>query len=219
MNASAHMDDRPSCLIIACGALAKEIVLLRNQLGVSGENIELQCLPAGYHNTPAKIAPAVEAILKEKRSDYDNVLIGYGECGTGSALDNVLARYDAQRLPHAHCYEFFAGFSTFHEIVEDEIGSFFLTDYLVKNFDRLVITGLGLDRFPHLRDAYFSNYRNVVYLAQTDDPELLVRARQAADRLGLQLIHKKVGYGDLLHAVNAAATGATPQYEPGHVFG
>lgn len=202
MGAAAHSHDGPSCLIIACGAIAKEIVSLQKQLGVS-DYIRLQCLPAEYHNTPVKIAPAIEEILREKRNDFDRVLIGYGECGTGGALDEVLEKYDAVRLPHAHCYEFFAGAALFEDIIEAEIGSFFLTDYLVKNFDRLIITGLGLDRYPHLRDAYFSNYKNVVYLAQTENENLKMNARAAADRLGLQFVYKYVGYGELAGAIAA----------------
>ena len=139
--------------------------------------------------------------MKPRRGQIDTVLIGYGECGTGGALDAVLEKYDATRLPHAHCYEFFAGSPLFEDIIEDEIGSFFLTDYLVKNFERLIFKGLGLDRFPHLRDAYFSNYKNVVYLAQTENPELKEQAAIAAERLGLNFVYKLVGFGDLADAV------------------
>lgn len=199
------------CLILACGALAKEIIALKRQLGAAGDLIELQCIPAEYHNAPAKIAPAVEAILKERRADYDRVLVGYGECGTGGALDTVLAKYGAERLPHAHCYEFYAGAAQFASITDEEIGSFFLTDYLVKNFERLVIAGLGLDRYPHLRDAYFGNYRKVVYLAQTDDAALSEAASCAAKRLGLALEVRHVGYGELGDAVAALASSRIPE--------
>jgi hypothetical protein len=150
----------------------------------------------------------VEEVLKARRHEFDRVLIGYGECGTGGALDRVLEEYDAFRLPHAHCYEFFSGSERFAEITEAEIGSFFLTDYLTRNFDRLVIKGLGLDRFPHLRDAYFGNYKDLVYLAQSEDPKLQAQARAAADRLGLRYVYHKVGFGDLATAV--AELGADP---------
>ncbi|MDE2436822.1 MAG: DUF1638 domain-containing protein [Sphingomonadales bacterium] len=189
------------CLVLACGALAKEIVALKAQLGLSDEDVALQCLPAELHNRPREIAPRVDEVLTARRHEFDRVLIGYGECGTGGALDEVLARHDAQRLPHAHCYEFFAGTTQFAEIVEAELGSFFLTDYLVRNFERLVITGLGLDRFPHLRDSYFGNYRDLVYLAQLDDEALQKQARAAAERLGLNYVYRKVGYGDLAAAL------------------
>lgn len=215
MVASAHISDRPRCLIIACGALAREIVTLQKQLGFDEKDITLQCLPAGYHNTPVKIAPAVEGILERRRDEFDTVLIGYGECGTGGALDAVLEKYDATRLPHAHCYEFFAGSPLFEDIIEDEIGSFFLTDYLVKNFDRLIFAGLGLDRFPHLRDAYFSNYKNVVYLAQTENAELKEQAAIAAERLGLSFVYKFVGFGDLADAIAELK----PKHGAAHVSG
>lgn len=193
------------CLILACGALAKEIVALKAQLGLTGEQIELQCLPAELHNRPREIAPRVEEVLKARRHEFDRVLVGYGECGTGGALDKVLEDHDAVRLPHAHCYEFFAGPEQFAAITEAEIGSFFLTDYLTRNFERLVWQGLGLDRFAHLRDAYFGNYKDLVYLAQGDDPALRDMARAAADRLGLRYVYRKVGFGDLAEAVKDLA--------------
>ena len=189
---------RHTCLVISCGALAKEIVTLQRQLGLDADAVTLQCLPAGFHNTPQKIAPAVEAILKERAADYDEIFVVYGECGTGGALDKVLHDYGASRLDGAHCYEFYAGSELFETITDKEIGSFFLTDYLVKNFDRLIIQGLGLDRFPHLRDEYFSNYTQVVYLSQIEDQAMLAKAKIAADRLGLKLTHVHVGYGDLV---------------------
>ena len=193
------------CLIVACGALAREIVVLMRQLGLDDESVVLQCLPAELHNRPSEIAPRVDELLTARRHEFDRVLVAYGECGTGGALDEVLGRHDAQRLPHAHCYEFFAGSELFAEIAEREIGSFFLTDYLVRNFERLVIGGLGLDRFPHLRDSYFGNYRDLVYLAQIEDPQLQVQARAAADRLGLNYVYRKVGYGDLAGALEELA--------------
>lgn len=193
------------CLVLACGALAREIVALKAQLGLPDAAFDLQCLPAELHNRPREIAPRVEEVLSARRRDYDRVLVAYGECGTGGELDKVLARHDASRLPHAHCYEFFAGAEGFAEITDAEIGSFFLTDYLVRNFDRLVITGLGLDRFPHLRDGYFGNYRDLVYLAQVEDPKLKEQAEAAAERLGLNFVYRKVGYGDLAGAIRDLA--------------
>lgn len=204
----------PRLLVIACGALAKEIVALCRQLGPSENMLTLQCLPAEYHNAPQKIAPAVEAILKKRRSEFDRVLIGYGECGTGGALDSVLERYAADRLPFAHCYEFFAGAALFNDIIEEEIGSFFLTDYLVRNFDRLVIKGLGLDRHPDLRDLYFGNYARVVHLAQTPDPGLRERAAAAAAQLNLAFDYRYVGYGELQSFI---ADAASADIEPGEI--
>ena len=196
---------RGKCLVLACGALAREVIALKAQLGLADDAFELQCLPAELHNRPSQIAPRVEAVLSERRGQFDRVLIGYGECGTGGALDAVLARYDAQRLPHAHCYEFFAGSEQFNAITDAEIGSFFLTDFLARHFERLVWQGLGLDRHPNLLEAYFGNYKDVVYLAQTDDPKLQDLARAGAERLGLNYVYRPVGYGDLAAAIRDVA--------------
>lgn len=200
------------CLILACGALAAEVVALRKQLGLGEGETELQCLPAEFHNSPGKIAPRVDEILTERRGEFEQVLVGYGECGTGGALDAVLAKHDAVRLPHAHCYEFYAGSARFAAITDAEIGSFFLTDYLVRNFDRLVIGGLGLDRFPHLRDSYFGNYRDLVYLAQTDSPALQEQAQAAAEKLGLNYVYQRVGYGDLAPFLAKAGSKDVPAH-------
>ena len=198
---------RPN-LILACGALAKEIIVLSEQVGASADRLVLHCLPAKLHNRPAEIAPRVDAYLSEHRAEYDRVLVGYGDCGTGGALDKVLLKHDAQRLPHAHCYEFFATSVLFSEITEAEIGSFFVTDSLVRHFDRLVMEGLGLDRMPHLRDIYFGNYRDLVYLAQTETPGLQAEAREAAEKLGLNYVYRLVGFGDLAAAVTDIAGAA-----------
>ncbi len=202
MNAPADrtVGKRPN-LVLACGALGGEIVQLRKQLGISDSELALHCLPAELHNRPAEIAPRVDAYLAEHRDKFDRVLIGYGDCGTGGALDRVLEKYDAQRLPHAHCYEFFATTPLFEDIVEAEIGSFFVTDYLARHFNRLVYAGLGLDRLPHLRDIYFGNYRDLVYLAQTDTPMLQIKAREAAELIGLNYVYRPVGFGDLESAI------------------
>jgi hypothetical protein len=188
-------------LVLACGALANEIIALREQLGIADDVMVLHCLPAELHNRPGQIAPRVDAFLTEHRNKYSRVLIGYGDCGTGGALDKVLERHDAARLAHAHCYEFFARTPLFNEISEAEIGSYFVTDFLVRHFDRLVWEGLGLDTRPDMLEAYFGNYRDLVYLAQTDTPVLQIKAQEAAERLGLNYVYRKVGYGDLTQAI------------------
>jgi Protein of unknown function (DUF1638) len=188
-------------LVLACGALANEIIALREQLGVADDVMVLHCLPAELHNRPGQIAPRVDAFLTEHRHKYSRVLIGYGDCGTGGALDKVLERHDAARLPHAHCYEFFARTPLFNQISEAEIGSYFVTDFLVRHFDRLVWEGLGLDTRPDMLESYFGNYRDLVYLAQTDEPLLRTKAQEAAQRLGLNYVYHKVGYGDLTDAI------------------
>lgn len=193
------------CLVLACGALAREVIAVKAALGLSDDEFTLQCLPAALHNRPALIAPRVDAVLTEKRAKYDRVYVAYGDCGTGGALDVVLAKHDAERLPHAHCYALYAGQEAFDALVEEEIGSFFLTDFLARHFERLVWQGLGLDRHPHLLPIYFGHYRRVVYLAQTDNPDLLARAEAAAERLGLEFVALQVGYGDLTEALREAS--------------
>ena len=194
--AELHSDDdeRPGgVLVLACGALARELkaVVDTNQL----TGLRMEYLPAGLHNTPQLIPAAVEDRLAAVGARYDQVFVGYGDCGTGGRLDDVLERYGAQRLPGAHCYEFFAGPETFARLHDAEPGTFYLTDFLLRQFDRLVWRGLGLDRWPHLRDDYFGNYTRLVYLSQFPTPRLLDDAQRAADRLGLRLEHVPVGTG------------------------
>ena len=187
-------------LILACGALAKEILHLLKHLGQSAD---LQCFPAGFHNSPQKIVPSLKAILDERAGDYARILIGYGDCGTGGGLDALLENYDnAVRISGAHCYAFFSGLRAFDAMMEEELGTFFLTDYLVQHFDTLIIKGMGLDRFPNLRDTYFEHYKKLTYLAQTHDMALKVKAQEAALKLGLSFEYRFVGYGSLAAAVS-----------------
>lgn len=166
------------------------------------ENIRVECLPAILHNTPEKIPSAVRERL-ERAGDHDEVFVAYGDCGTGGRLDQVLDEFGAERLPGTHCYQFFAGGNIWQEMHDSEPGTLYLTDYLARHFDRIVWQGLGLDRWPDLRDDYFGNYTRVVYLAQTDDPGLDRRAVEAAERLGLRYQRRFVGYGDLETALVA----------------
>ncbi len=192
-------------LVLACGAIANEIIALREQLGVADDAMVLHCLPAELHNRPGQIAPRVDAYLSEHRHKYSRVILGYGDCGTGGALDKVLARHEASRLPHAHCYEFYATTPRFNQITDAEIGSYFVTDFLVRHFDKLVWEGCGLDKRPEMLETYFGNYRDLVYLAQTDNPALQAKAQEAAARLGLNYVYHFVGYGDLAGAIRGAA--------------
>lgn len=182
-------------LVIACGALAKELldIVEINQL----DEITVECLPAKLHNTPKDITGAVSRRIDRARGRYDKILVGYADCGTGGELDRLLAAEGIDRLPGAHCYEFYATTRVFEAIQEAELGTLYLTDYLVRHFDRIVITGLGLDRYPELHDSYFANYTRVVHLAQFDDPDLERAGRQAAQRLRLAYERMLVGYGDL----------------------
>ena len=183
----------PTVLIIACGALAKEIVELRRLNGWL--HIRVQCLPADLHNRPENIPAAVEAAIEEDRDEYDQLFVAYADCGTGGALDKLLRRYGIERLPGAHCYEFYAGSETFATLTEREPASFFLTDFLARHFDRLVKKGLGLDRHPELMPEYFGNYKRLVYLSQGESAQLETAAREHADYLGLAFEHRHTGLG------------------------
>jgi len=181
-------------LVVACGALAREIVSLRD--GPLGA-FDVTCLPAELHNRPSLIPEAMRARIRENSGRYDEVLCLYGDCGTGGKLDEVLREEGATRIDGAHCYEFFAGATDFAAMMEAEPGTFFVTDFLVRHFDRLVVKGLGLDRHPELRDDYFRHYRRLVHLAQIDDAALDSQARRAADRLGLAHERRFTGVGAL----------------------
>jgi hypothetical protein len=186
-------------LLLACGALARELQVLRRQPGC--EHVEIDCLPAELHDTPDEIPGAIRAKLEAARGRYHAIFVAYADCGTGGRLDALLAEYGVERLPGAHCYAFLAGEERFAALHEDEPGSFYLTDFLVRHFDRLVIRGLGLDRHPELLPDYFGNYRRVVYLAQTRSPELEDRARACARRLGLDFERVHTGLGPLAGAL------------------
>mgnify|MGYP006285495817 CR=1 FL=1 len=189
------MPHAPRTLIIACGALSHEIVALIRAHG--WDNFRVQCLPAELHNRPGEIPGAVRAKIRELACAYDHVFVAYADCGTGGKLDEVLAEEGVERLPGAHCYEFFAGSEAFAALSEEEPGTFYLTDFLARHFDRLIVRGMGLDRHPQLLPMMFGNYRRLVYLAQRVDPELEQRARAAAERLGLDYEYRYTGYGDL----------------------
>jgi len=203
---ASQAPDPSRVLVIGCGALARELVAVIDQAGLT--NVDLTCLPATLHNRPGGIPAAVRAKIRAARPLYDNIFIAYADCGTGGMLDKVLADEGVQRLQGAHCYEFFSGSGAFAEMMEEEPGTFFLTDFLARNFDRLVVVGLGLGRHPDLLPVYFGNYRRVVYLAQTDDPALVTAARRAARRLGLKFELRRTGYGDLATSVVRAAANA-----------
>ncbi|MGH6932259.1 MAG: DUF1638 domain-containing protein [Dongiaceae bacterium] len=194
-----------STLLIACGALAREILALNEANG--WDAVSLTCLPAHYHNTPDKIPDAVRAKIRENRDRYDRMFVLYGDCGTGGLLDVVLAEEGVERIPGPHCYQFFAGTKEFTDMMAAEPGSFFLTDYLTRHFNRLIIEGLGLDRHPELRDDYFGNYTALVYLAQTEDAELQGLAQDAARRLGLAYHYRFTGYGELKSFLSTATGG------------
>jgi len=174
----------PKVLVIACGAIAHELVRIRemNDWG----HIEFQCLPAKLHNTPEQIPGAVRDTIAREQGNFERIFVAYADCGTGGLLDRALEGTGVERIPGAHCYEFFAGSEVFHRLADEEPGSFYLTDFLVRHFERLVIRGLGLDNRPALMPLYFGNYKRIVYLAQTDSAELQAMAREHANYLGLE---------------------------------
>ena len=184
-------------LVVACGAIAREVLAVIDLNG--WKHVTLQCLPGKLHNTPSEIAGKVDATLTEAEASgsYEAMFVAYGDCGTAGALDVVCAAHGVERLPGDHCYGFFAGVEAFAAMHEDNPFTFYLTDFLCKHFDRLVVQGLKIDTHPELLPLYFGNYRRLVYLSQLDDPALVERGRAAAAFLGLEFEHRPSGYGDL----------------------
>lgn len=178
-------------LLIACGALAHELVQLVRLNRWT--HVRIRCLPPALHNQPDKIPDAVRDQIEKSRANYDRIFVAYGDCGTGGKLDDMLSEYGVERLPGAHCYEFFAGSDEFKSLAEAEAGTFYLTNFLTRHFDRLVREGLGLDKRPELRDLYFGNYRRLVFLAQDDHPDLRKMAEEHARFLGLEYQHQFTG--------------------------
>ena len=197
MNAQDFSKLNTKRLVLGCGALVHEMMAVLNQNPRVQDATKLHCLPAKLHNTPQFIATRVDEYLAEHAHLYDEIFVAYADCGTGGELDRVLAKYSAERMPGAHCYEFYAGSVAFQELVDTELGSFFLTDYLVKNFKRLVIEGLGLDKYPELFEEYFKHYKKMVYLAQTEDARLDALARQYASDFGWEYEYRLVGVGGM----------------------
>ena len=195
------MDTHRGILVIACGALAREIAALRRMNHWTA--LDVRCLPAELHNRPERIAPAVRDEIRAQRGRYRTIFVAYGECGTAGQLDAVLAEEGVERIPGAHCYQFLAGAQVFEELYEAEPGTFYLTDFLLRHFDRLVIRGLGLDRHPELTQEYFRHYRKLVYLAQTRVPSAVERAKQIAERMGFAFEHRFTGYGQLGERLSA----------------
>ena len=190
-------------VVIACGALAREIVALKRLNGWSAMAVE--CLPPALHNRPEQIPAAVQAAIRSARERYARIFVAYADCGTGGKLDEVLEAEGVARLPGAHCYEFFAGAAAFAALSDAQPGTFYLTDFLVRHFDRLVIEGLGIDRHPELRNEYFRNYQRLLYLVQSPEAALSLAARAAAARLGLEYAEQFTGYGELASGLSGFA--------------
>ena len=199
--AASTYPERPRALVVACGALGRELVALKESTG--WDALDITCLPAIWHNHPEKIAPGLRRKL-QAAGGYEQVFVAYGDCGSGGEIDKVIEEFGVERIAGPHCYQFFMGTDEFTALTDDDPACFFLTDYLVRHFDRLIVKGLGLDRFPELRDMYFGNYTALVYIAQTEDPRLKAKAEQAAERLGLAFAYRYRGYGELQSFIETA---------------
>lgn len=188
--------------VIACGMIAREVLAINAQLG--RDHIDLKCLPADFHHHPERIAPAMDRAIREAREEgFDSVFVGYADCGTGGALDQVCATHGVERIAGPHCFSFYMGNRAFEEAGDDHMTTFFITDFLARHFDTFMLRPLGLDRHPELKELYFGNYERALYLAQTDDPELDKKAEAAAKFLGLPYERRYTGYGDLTEALAA----------------
>lgn len=200
------MGKTASILVITCSAVAREV----NDIKKLGQwaQMDLQSITADLHATPEKIPQAVADKIDRARDAYDHIFVAYGDCGTSGALDKVLEQRGVSRLPGAHCYDFLAGEETYARLQDEEPGTFYLTDFLARHFERLVIGTLGLDKHPELKSIYFGNYTRLIYLAQTDSDELTEMAQKAADKLGLRFERIFTGTGEMLPALDAAMQAA-----------
>ncbi|KJZ20046.1 DUF1638 domain-containing protein [Loktanella sp. S4079] len=187
-------------LLIACGALAREILAIKASNG--WDHLDLQCLPAIFHARPERIVPAVREAVAKHQENYDRIFVVYADCGTGGELATACRDLGVEMIAGPHCYAFFEGNAAFNEL--DEVTSFYLTDFLVRQFDAFVWEPLGLNKHPQLRDMYFGNYEKLVYQAQIKDDNLVEKARNCAERLGLAFEYRFTGYGDLTEALRNA---------------
>ncbi|MBW9062282.1 DUF1638 domain-containing protein [Rhizobium herbae] len=186
--------------VIGCGAIAREILAVCEANGL--DHVDLICLPAIWHNTPEKITPGIKAAIHKARAEgFSRIFIAYADCGTGGLLDRLCEEEKVERIAGPHCYSFFAGNAAFASRWEDDFTSFFLTDFLARQFEAFVIEPLGLDRHPELRDVYFGHYKKLVYLSQVEDEKLQQKARAAAEALGLAYEYRFTGFGDLTPAL------------------
>ena len=187
--------DQPPILVIACGALAHELqeIICLNRW----THLAVQCLPANLHSRPEKIPERIRAKIQANRGLFSAIFVAYADCGTGGRLDAVLREENVERLAGAHCYEFFSGSALFSALHQAEPATFYLTDFLARHFERLVMEELGINKHPELLETYFSNYLRVVYLSQNPSKQVLQMARAAAKRLGLEFQQVVTGYGDL----------------------
>lgn len=189
--------------VIACGMIAREILDICRLNAL--DHISLTCLPAEYHHHPEKIAPETDRAIRKARAEgYEHIFIGYADCGTGGMLDRVCEDHGVSRIAGPHCFSFYLGNDAFDAAGEDYMTTFFVTDFLARHFETFLVRPLGLDRHPELRDMYFGSYERLLYIAQTEDPDMTEKARNAADFLGLAFERRMTGYGDLAPAMRQA---------------
>lgn len=203
-NASPELiPENAKVLIIACGALAREVldVIKINNF----EHLAITCLPAILHNRPDEIPERLRTKIKKHKPDYKNIYVAYADCGAGGRIEKVCAEEGAIMMTGPHCYAFYTGQAEFTKLAEEEIGSFYLTDYLARHFDTLIMEGFGLNKYPEMRDMMFGNYTRLVYMTQIDDPALEVKAKAAAAKLKLNYVKIKTGYGELAQFIEEAA--------------
>ena len=201
----ANQADR--LLVIACGMIARVVLAVKEQLDL--DHLDLTCLPAEFHFYPDRIAPAMDkAIEKAKAEGYDHIFVGYADCGTGGLLDRICEKHGVERMAGPHCFAFYQGMDAYAKIADGDMMSFYMTDFLCRQFDAFFMKPLGLDKHPELIKDYFGNYERLIYLAQTDDPELDKVAEKAAALLGLAYERRPTGYGDLTGELARAAQSA-----------
>ncbi|AWC23517.1 DUF1638 domain-containing protein [Aminobacter sp. P9b] len=200
-----EIEDR--LLVIGCGMIAREVLAVKERLGL--DHLELTCLPADFHFRPDRIAPAMDkAITEAKAEGYRHIYVGYADCGTGGLLDRVCEKHGVERIAGPHCFAFYQGAEAYAKVGDADMMSFYMTDFLCRQFDAFFIKPLGLDRHPELVTDYFGNYEKLIYLAQTDDPALDKVAEDAAKMLGLVYERRATGYGDLPQALANAVSAA-----------
>jgi hypothetical protein len=205
------LDSTTSVAFVLCGALAREVIAIAQR---HGWDVALFGVAASDHMLPARISPDVERRLRELIPRFERIVVLYGDCGTSGQLDEVLARYNVPRIAGPHCYEMYGG-AAFDAQMDSDPGAFFLTDFLVRGFEGTIAKGLGLDRFPELRDVYFANYNRLIYLVQQEDAALIAKAHAIAARLGLPLELQHTGYGQLEQRLVALmAEIHQPRYAP-----
>lgn len=197
-------DQGDKVLVIACGMIAREVLAVKEQLKL--DHLELTCLPAEFHFYPERIAPAMDKAIEEaKANGYEHIFVGYADCGTGGMLDRVCEKHGVERMAGPHCFAFYQGMDAYAKVAGDDMMSFYMTDFLCRQFDAFFMKPLGLDKHPELIKDYFGNYEKLIYLAQTDDPELDKVAERAAKLLGLVYERRPTGYGDLTAGLARAA--------------